>query len=290
MAALGDLDLALLVSLVAEQHCIFSAAVESIATLQEQLRLSCVHTFGISPAIVECSAHTTVDEFNNSLLIEIVPRIADIVIATRLDTTDESVQVQALELIHSRRIFSRSEMHIAPKNMLFISILSTPHARLIRHLNDTFCMSHFHPAEDTLSSETHPQEKPPLFDQKDLDHLRDQTQTVHLTAEIAQYLHNVVIFLRNSRYVTGGVTATATRHLRTLSRALAPLHGWDYVPPSLVALAARKIYPHRLVLATPQTERSVMWGSDPEAIEELLQGVTVEDVIEDVLSSLETPL
>ena len=62
------------------------------------------------------------------------------------------------------------------------------------------------------------------------------------------------------------------------------------MPPSLVALAARKVYPHRLVLATADTERSLQWGSDPQAVKEMLEGVTVEDAIEDVIDSVETPL
>lgn len=336
IADLGDLDLAILVSLVAEQHCIFSAAVDQIQALQEELRLSCIETFGIQPAIISCSSKTTVDEFNESLLVSVeddhfsdaeadrhdtlnLPtfevdyspsrdrspgrfgsigntlddrRIADVVIATGLDTSDESVQVQAFELINSRRIFTRSAMHVAPKDMLFIAVVSKPNARLFRHLNDTFCMSHFHNAEDGLPHTEYPREKPqpPDFDAEDIKHLRDLAKNAQMTAEIAQYLHNVLLFMRNSRYVKGGVTAAATRQLRVLSAALAPLQGIDYIPPSLVAIAARKIYAHRLVLATSQNERSLQWGSDPEAIKQLLKGVTVDNVIEDVIASVETPL
>ena len=121
-------------------------------------------------------------------------------------------------------------------------------------------------------------------------HLRTLSDQVRMTGEVAAYLHNVVIFMRMSRYVKGGVTAAATRHLRAVAMALAPLHGLDYVPPSLIALAARKVYPHRLVLATAETERSLQWGSDPVAVKEALDGLTAEDVIDDVLGSVETPL
>jgi hypothetical protein len=72
--------------------------------------------------------------------------------------------------------------------------------------------------------------------------------------------------------------------------ALAPLHGLDYIPPSLVALAARKIYPHRIVLTAPEDERSMQWGSSLEAVKAVLDGVTGEDVIEEVLQSVEVPL
>lgn len=71
---------------------------------------------------------------------------------------------------------------------------------------------------------------------------------------------------------------------------LAPLHGLDYMSPSMVALAARKIYPHRIVITAPEDERSMQWGSSVEAVKAVLEGVTPEDVIEEVLESVEAPL
>ncbi|KAM3423001.1 hypothetical protein BST61_g476 [Cercospora zeina] len=334
---LHDLELALLVSSVAQVHCIFSTAVDVVQNLQEELRLSCIDLFGTHPAVVQCTSRTTVDEFNEGLLIDnedsledavhqdytkarpsltvnFTPvrqaspggsrmgsianleekRIPGVIIATGLDTAPEGVQIQAFELLRSARIFTRSAMHVAPKDLLFITVLSNPTARLTRHLNDCFCVSHFHSPDEGLPHlENHSNPKyfaPPTFPVADIKRLAELTQSVEMTAEIAQYLHNVVIFMRNSRYVKAGVTATATRQLRILAMALAPLHGLDYVPPSLIALAARKIYPHRLVLATPENEKSLLWGSDPRALEQLLEGVTKEDVIEDVLASVDTPL
>lgn len=64
----------------------------------------------------------------------------------------------------------------------------------------------------------------------------------------------------------------------------------DYMSPSMVALAARKIYPHRIVITAPEHERSMEWGSSLEAVKAVLEGVTPEDVIEEVLESVEVPL
>jgi hypothetical protein len=72
--------------------------------------------------------------------------------------------------------------------------------------------------------------------------------------------------------------------------ALAPLHGLDYISPSLVALAARKIYPHRIVITDPEDERSMQWGSSLDAVKAVLEGVSVEDVVEEVLQSVDEPL
>lgn len=130
----------------------------------------------------------------------------------------------------------------------------------------------------------------PKFSRVDIKHLRVAASEVRINAEVAAYLHNISLFLRLSRHVAGGVSALATSHFRTIVSALAPLHDLTYCPPSLVALAARKIYPHRLVLATTKTERSLQWGSDPKAVQEMLEGMTAEDAIEAVLSSVEAPL
>ena len=130
----------------------------------------------------------------------------------------------------------------------------------------------------------------PRISRADIQLLRSAAAEVRMTTEVATYLHNIALFMRLSRYVSGGVSALATRHFRTVCTSLAPLHNLTYCPPSLVALAARKIYPHRIVLATDKTERSLQWGSDPKAVRETLEDMTPEDAIEATLASVEAPL
>ena len=101
---------------------------------------------------------------------------------------------------------------------------------------------------------------------------------------------NVVSHLRIHRAVSGGVSSAATKHFDRLIRCLAPLHGIDYVTPALVALAARKIYLHRVEIVKASEERSLQWGGDARAAEALLEGVGPEEVIEDVLESVTAPL
>ena len=75
-----------------------------------------------------------------------------------------------------------------------------------------------------------------------------------------------------------------------MTSALAPLHGLGYITPALVALAARKIYPHRIQITSPENERSMQWGSSLDAVKAVLEGVTSDDVVEEVLQSVEVPL
>ena len=130
----------------------------------------------------------------------------------------------------------------------------------------------------------------PTISKADIALLRSAASEATMNAEVASYLHNITIFMRLSRYIAGGVSALATKHLRIIVGALAPLHNLNYCTPSLVALAARKIYPHRIVLANSKTERSLQWGSDPRVVDEILQGLTADDAIEATLSAVEAPL
>jgi MoxR-like ATPase len=104
------------------------------------------------------------------------------------------------------------------------------------------------------------------------------------------YIHDLIIFLRTHRAVSSGVSALATQHFNHLSRVLAPLHGLTFITPSLVALAFRKIYAHRIILTAPEDERTLQWGSSVEAVREFLRGMTVDDVLDGVLDSVPRPL
>ncbi|KAK4127841.1 hypothetical protein N657DRAFT_641893 [Parathielavia appendiculata] len=300
------------------------------------------------------------------------PRIANVVLAKDLNRAPRAVQIQALELLRTRRIFTRTSVQTAPKQFLFIGLVgasSGGQARVTPHLNDFFYIGHWHdPEEDgfpyldsrfnrhipnnnnkddlddtasTVSSSSvvklslHPHsnaaglgldpkwlapnnsttsissnnntdrpqklpppedeeaedDKDPLFTETEISHLSQLARTSHTPISITRYQANLVAFLRTHRAVAGGITPTATRHLDQLAKSLAPLHGIGYVTPSLVALALRKVYLHRIeVVRDPQRERSVQWGSEVETVRAMLEGVGAEDVVEDTLELVKVPV
>ena len=126
---------------------------------------------------------------------------------------------------------------------------------------------------------------------KDITHLSHLTTTTTLTAEVHSYILNVVVFLRLNRAVVAtSISPRATGHFELLTKCLAPLHGLDYVTPSLVVLAARKVYPHRLRITEPERERSMQWGSELEAVRDMLDGLTPQVVVDEVLGVVPAPL
>lgn len=60
--------------------------------------------------------------------------------------------------------------------------------------------------------------------------------------------------------------------------------------PSLVTLAAKKIYPHRIIMAAPNHERSTQYGTDLASARDLVSDLDPDKVIQNVLDTIECPI
>ncbi|KAI0868787.1 hypothetical protein GGS24DRAFT_481205 [Hypoxylon argillaceum] len=77
--------------------------------------------------------------------------IANVILARNLNTAPKAVQIQCLELMRTRRIFTRTAVQACPKQFLLVAVLgseSAGTARLTKHLNDHFYISHWQDPED----------------------------------------------------------------------------------------------------------------------------------------------
>ena len=142
--------------------------------------------FGLSHAVIDCSEQTSLDDFAHAILsVEPSPTrsnspvrtrqdyflqtpaftsisrspisdtfadnktIANVIIAKNLDEAPRQVQIQALELIRTKRIYTRTSVQNAPKRFLFIALMAGGDGpRLRKHLNDYMFISLFHDPED----------------------------------------------------------------------------------------------------------------------------------------------
>lgn len=228
-------------------------------------------------ALIDCSEHSTLDDFASSILVDDIdldrshspvrsrndgsfylnmptfrslsrsPRsdtftenkkIANVIIAKNLDESSKQIQLQALELIRTKRIYSHSTVQTAPKRFLFIVVLGGGQGpRLTKHLNDHIFISHFHDPEDgypncdeidddgdSISSVITKKTKDkvpnvshdPLFPGKELDTLIQLSEGVKISVECKRYLQDIPSFLRLHRAVAGGISPLATRHFEKL--------------------------------------------------------------------------
>ncbi|MCJ1433240.1 hypothetical protein MMC27_002599 [Xylographa pallens] len=66
---LTDVELALLLCLVANQHCIVETTEEALDKLEDEIQLIVSNVFGLSVAVVHCSQSTTLEDFSSGILI-----------------------------------------------------------------------------------------------------------------------------------------------------------------------------------------------------------------------------
>ncbi|KAL1966886.1 hypothetical protein VTN77DRAFT_3851 [Rasamsonia byssochlamydoides] len=360
---LTDLDLAVLLSLIAQEHCLIETTSDCIDDVSKELALICQNTFGLSYALLDCSEETSLDDFSTRILApDPVPtgrqyspsltrhaaesrypsfksahgiqehsmsvkdnylderKVVNVVIAKNFNRTRDDIQIQALELLRSRRIFTKTAVHGTPKVFLFIAVIASDESSsrklpLNRHLNDHLFLSHVHEPQHgypnledddswisddraSISSvvrksrvDVHRRSlRQHKIDEEMISKLRLARDNVFVSAEVARYLQNIVVFLRLNRAVAGGISAKATNHFLLLAKSLAPLHGINYLTPSIVALAAKKIYRHRIIVASAENERSIQYGSNLNAVSQLLRDVNSDAIIDKVIGEVEAPL
>lgn len=230
--------------------------------------------FGLSSAVVDCYDGTTLDDFAQAIIsVENTPpttpirtrsdgyflntpgfasmsrspvsegfmdncSIANVIIAKNLDEASEQVQIQALELMRTNRIYTRTSIHQAPKRFVLIALLGGGEGpRLTKHLNDFMFISHFHDPEDGFAnleelyndgksqSSVVENGRPtrvdianinPRISAADIEQLSTLAAEATVSVEVKQYQQNIVAFLRIHRAVAGGITATTTKHFDKL--------------------------------------------------------------------------
>ncbi|CEJ58796.1 hypothetical protein PMG11_07442 [Penicillium brasilianum] len=255
--------------------------------------------------------------------------VVNIVIAKSFNLVDDDIQVQALQvslwssmmeryspssqLMRTRKLATGPGMLNAPTDFLFIPVVVRETDQLDpplnTHLNEHLLVSHFYSwvdgfvyleedewlsdsqlsASSVIHKPKHRQKKTVNVDETMMDKLREASEAVTTSAEVVRYMQDIVVFLRLSRAVGGGISAKANFQLARFAKFLAPLHGIDYLTPSIVALAARKVFRHRITVTAPGQDRSLQYGSDMLAVSHVLADVTPDSILDGILE-LEPPI
>jgi hypothetical protein len=133
----------------------------------------------------------------------------------------------------------------------------------------------------------------PVADKSNTDTLRvlqRRLMETTMVPEMHRYVYDIIIHLRAHRCVYRGIPTAIIPELHVLCKALSALFGRDFVIPTIVKLAVRKLIPLHLILMPPEHEPTLIYGSDIELVKELMKRVTPEIVVEDVLRKVSVPL
>ncbi len=114
-----------------------------------------------------------------------------------------------------------------------------------------------------------------ILDIKTLNNLKDKVSKVHIDEELKDYIVDIIDFTRNpnksiKNLIDFGVSPRATIALYKTSKAKAFLDGRDYVTPVDIAMMAKDVLRHRVILSYDAISEEI---SSDEVIDKILEQI-----------------
>jgi MoxR-like ATPase len=103
--------------------------------------------------------------------------------------------------------------------------------------------------------------------------LRDKVRGIHVEEKLIQFITSIVGATRNHKAIYLGASPRASIGILNASKAIAAMRGRDFITPEDVVYTAPAVLRHRLVL-TPEKE---------------MEGASADDVISEIIRSIEVP-
>jgi MoxR-like ATPase len=103
--------------------------------------------------------------------------------------------------------------------------------------------------------------------------LREMVRGIHVEEKLIQFITTIVGATRNHKSIYLGASPRASIGILNGSKAIAAMRGRDFITPEDIIYTAPAVLRHRLVL-TPEKE---------------MEGASADDVIEEILRSIEVP-
>jgi len=113
----------------------------------------------------------------------------------------------------------------------------------------------------------------PVLSANQIDELRRQVRGLHVEDKLIRFITSIVTATRNHKAIYLGASPRASIGILNGSKALAAMRGRDFVTPEDIVYTAPAVLRHRLVL-TPERE---------------MEGASADDVIREIIGSIEIP-
>ncbi|XRO75229.1 AAA family ATPase [Methanocaldococcus sp. 28A] len=213
------------------------------------------------------------------------PIFANIVLADEINRTSPKTQSALLEAMQERQVTIEGKVFEIPKPFMLIAtknpiehegVYELPEAQMDRFM---FKINLEYPKKDEeieMLKKKHLDnfwKVNSVISEIDLKYAYIGVKGVHVSDEILEYIVNIVNATRTDDRLLYGASPRASEHLLYASKALAFLNRRDYVIPDDVKELALYILNHRIKVKA----------------EYVMEGVSVKEVIEDILKNTEVP-
>lgn len=217
------------------------------------------------------------------------PLFANIILADEINRSPAKTQAALFEAMEERQVTSDG---ITYKLEYPFMVLATqnpieqegtyrlPEAQLDRFLfkievnypsmeNETEILKNFHERRNVIDLE----KVAAILNASDIRSIRDKVYSVHVENNLLSYIAGIVNSTRNNTSLFLGASPRASIAILNAAKACAALRGRDFITPDDIKFVAPHILKHRIIL-TPEKE---------------MEGVSVNEVITQILEKLEIP-
>ncbi|MCP4437363.1 MAG: MoxR family ATPase [Aureispira sp.] len=113
----------------------------------------------------------------------------------------------------------------------------------------------------------------PVLTAAEIKECQDIVEKIHIKDDLLDYIANLIHNTRNNGDLFLGASPRASLAIMQTSKAVAAIHGRDFVTPDDIQFVAYPVLNHRIIL-TPERE---------------MEGMEVADVVKDIIAKVEVP-
>lgn len=124
----------------------------------------------------------------------------------------------------------------------------------------------------------------------DINIMREKVMNLTMMAEIKIYIYDLIVELRYSRYVKGGIPTNVIFDVRDFIKFWAYIQGKQFITPVVVKDCFRIVLPMRIQLVQAEEDPSLMYGTNMSLASQLVQCINVHDVIDIAISKVIPPI
>ncbi|RTL60763.1 MAG: MoxR family ATPase [Sphingobacteriales bacterium] len=217
------------------------------------------------------------------------PIFSNIVLIDEINRSPAKTQAALFEVMEERQVTYDGSTYIMEKPFMVLATQNPvehegtyrlPEAQLDRFL---FKIDVHYPAleEEIRILQNHQQSKnnqpaeqvKAVITASEIEHYRSLVKDVHIEEKLIEYIARIVQETRNNKSLFLGGSPRASVSLMNAAKALAAIRGRDFVTPDDVLEVVPPVLRHRIIL-TPEKE---------------MEGITNDDVLQQIVAKIEVP-
>ncbi|CDR43284.1 CYFA0S11e03180g1_1 [Cyberlindnera fabianii] len=295
-----NLYCALMLAMVAKRHVLVTSRDGDVAGYEIGTVLNKFWKFGARRLVVdEIQGSSHADALVQCLTDGVVGILGLVYVIQGVERLDKEAQALLEQVMKTRRVTDKDGQTYVCGELF--TVVGVCHEKKVTMLSDYLKLAFWFQQPYLPSYEIH--DKPDLFSGQSLtrtsissDRIRsmltqlNKIKSITIVPEMKRYIYDIVIFVRTHRCVSTGLPTKTINDLEVLCRTLCVVFEREFVIPTIVKLAARKLIPLKITMISPELEPTLQWGSDPELVREMLKRVKPEIVVEHCLSKVAPPL